>query len=140
MTSAQRYFQTPNIYLPSLKFICSQIESSPIYQVWLKGQGATVELSLSNELMIKLEAQGEELAKSCLKDFPVDSQLNRLRFKTKRDSCLTEKWASLEVSLLNEAKETPLAQRLNLSLDSLNTRLSLERRKLQLKIMKKYFL
>jgi hypothetical protein len=140
MTSAQRYFQTPSIYLPSLKFICTQIESSQAYQVWLKGQGATVELSLSNELMIKLEAQGEELAKSCLKDFPVDGQLNRLRFKTKRDSCLTENWSSLEVALINEAKKTPMAIKLNLSLDALNTRLSLERRKLQLKIMKKYFL
>ena len=99
-----------------------------------------MELSLSNELMIKLEAQGEELAQSCLKDFPVDSQLNRLRFKTKRDSCLTEKWSSLEAALIQEAKKTPLAIKLNLSLDALNTRLNLERRKLQLKIMKKYFL
>jgi hypothetical protein len=140
ITSAQRYFQTPSIYLPSLKFICSQIESSQVFQNWLKTQAASVEQTLSNELMIKLEVQGEELAKSCLKDFPVDSQLNRLRFKTKRDSCLTEKWSSLEVALINEAKQTPLVKKLNLSLDALNTRLSLERRKLQLKIMKKYFL
>jgi hypothetical protein len=140
MTSAQRYAQTPNIYHPSLKFICTQIESTQVYQNWLKTQATSVEQTLSNELMIKLEVQGEELAKSCLKDFPVDSQLNRLRFKTKRDSCLTEKWSSLEVALINEAKQTPLVRKLNLSLDALNTRLSLERRKLQLKIMKKYFL
>ena len=140
LSSAQRYAQTPNIYFPSLTFLCTQIESSQAYQEWLKGQGATVELSLSNELMIKLEAQGEELAKSCLKDFPVDTQLNRLRFKTKRDSCLTENWSSLEATLMDEAKKTPLVRKLNLSLDALNTRLSLERRKLQLKIMKKYFL
>jgi hypothetical protein len=140
LSPAQRYAQTPSIYFPSLKFICTQIESSQVYQNWLKTQAATVELSLSNELMIKLEAQGEELAKSCLKDFPVDSQLNRLRFKTKRDSCLTEKWSLLEATLIDEAKKTPMAQRLNLGLDSLNTRLSFERRKLQLKVMKKYFL
>jgi hypothetical protein len=140
MTSTQRYSETPTIYLPSLKYICTQIESSPAYQVWLKSQGASVELNLSNEVMIKLETQGEELAQRCLKDFPVDSQLNRLRFKTKRDSCLTENWSSLEATLMDEAKKIPLVERLNLSLDALNTRLSLERRKLQLKIMKKYFL
>jgi hypothetical protein len=140
LSSAQRYAQTPSMYFPSLKFICSQMESSQVYQNWLKTQVSTVELSLSNELMIKLEAQGEELAQSCLKDFPVDSQLNRLRFKTKRESCLTEKWSSLEAALIQEAKKTPLAIKLNLSLDALNTRLNLERRKLQLKIMKKYFL
>jgi hypothetical protein len=116
------------------------MESSQVYQNWLKTQVSSVELSLSNELIIKLEGQGEELAKSCLKDFPADSQLNRLRFKVKRESCLTENWSSLEAALIQKAKKTPLAIKLNLSLDALNTRLNLERRKLQLKIMKKYFL
>jgi hypothetical protein len=140
LSSAQRYAQTPSMYFPSLKFICSQMESSQVYQNWLKTQASSVEQNLSNELMIKLEAQGEELAKSCLKDFPVDGQLNRLRFKAKRESCLTENWSSLEAALIHEAKKTPLVIKLNLSLDSLKTRLNLERRKLQLKIIKKYFL
>ena len=136
----QRYHLTPDIYIPSLKTICSLVESSDAYKSWLLTQGAGLEDKIFAQLLIDVEVRGETQAKSCLKSYPTDTQLNRMRYKTQRENCLIDNWYMLEAEAIKSAKEDPLVQRVGLSFDSINTRIAIERRRIQLKVMKKYYL
>jgi hypothetical protein len=63
-----------------------------------------------------------------------------MRYKTQRENCLIDNWYTLEAEAIKSAKEDPLVQRVGLSFDSINTRIAIERRRIQLKVMKKYYL
>jgi hypothetical protein len=140
LSPANRYHQSPAIYLPSLKSICSKIDSSPAYAAWIQTQSAGLEEKVFTQLMIDIEARADQQALSCVEEYPVDTQLNRMRFKKLRDNCLMENWSSLEAAAISNAKKDPLVQRVNLSFDNINIRISTDRRRLQLKIIKKHFL
>ena len=45
-----------------------------------------------------------------------------------------------KIKAISNAKKDPLVQRVNLSFENIKTRIAIERRRLQLKIMKKHFL
>lgn len=140
ISSENRYNQTPAIYIPALKSICATIDSSPAFTEWIKSQSAGLEDKVYAQLLIDVEARGEKQAISCVKQYPVDTQLNRMRFKKLRDGCLVDNWFALEAEAIKVAKQDPLVQRVNLSFDNINTRIAMERRRLQLKLMKNYFL
>jgi hypothetical protein len=140
ISSKHRYYLTPDLYAPSLKSICVSVESSEAYKTWLQTQGAGLEDKIFTQLLIDVEARGEKQAQSCLKSYPVDTQLNRVKYKTQRENCLIDNWFALEAEALKTAKEDPLVKRVGLSFDSINTRIAMERRRLQLRVMKKYFL
>jgi hypothetical protein len=140
ITTEQRYNLTPAIYASPIKAICTTVESSEAYQTWLQTQSAGLEDKVFAAIIIDVEARGEKQAKTCLITYPTDTQLNRMRYKTQRDNCLIDNWYALENEAVKVAKSDPLVQRVNLSFDSITTRMAMERRRLQLKIMKKYFL
>lgn len=140
ISAEQRYYLTPDIYLPSIKVTCSLVESSETYKTWLTTQSAGLEDKVFAKILIDVEARGEIQAKSCLKSYPIDTQLNRMRFKTQRENCLIDNWYTLEAEAIKSAKEDPLVQRVGLSFDFINTRIAIERRRIQLKVMKKYYL
>nr|MBA2404775.1 hypothetical protein [Bdellovibrionales bacterium] len=67
-------------------------------------------------------------------------QLNRMRFKKQREICLVDNWFSLEADAIKQAKRDPRVIRVDLSFDNISTKIAMERRRLQLKVMKKHFL
>ena len=140
LSTEHRYHQSPAIYSAPIKSICISVESSEAYKTWLQTQSAGLEDKVYAQVIIDIETRGETQAQACLKSYPVDTQLNRMRYKTQRDNCLVDNWFALEAEALKVAKQDPLVQRVNLSFDSINTRIAMDRRRIQLKIMKKYFL
>lgn len=140
LTSEFRYQQAPDIYASAFKTICEQVESSQAFNQWLKTQSSGLEERIFGQVMAQIETSAEERAKLCLRDYPVDSQLNRMRFKRQRESCLVDHWDSIEQFAIAQAKKDPLVQRVGLNFEGLSSRIFMERRRLQLKIIKKYFL
>jgi hypothetical protein len=140
LSSRNRYHQTPSIYLASFKSICRNVESSESYKAWLQTQGAGLEEKVFSQIMIEVEAKGEKQAQSCLVTYPVNTQLNRMRYKTQRENCLIDNWYAIEAEAVKTAQEDPLVKKVNLSLENVKTKVAMERRKLQLKIIKKYFI
>ena len=136
----KRYHASPSIYLPAIKSICAKMESSPAYVAWLETQGAGLEEKVFTQLVIQVEALAEKQAIKCILQYPVDTQLNRMKFKKQRENCLVDNWFAIEDQAVQIAKQDPLVQKVNLSFDKINTRIAMERRRLQLKIMKKHFL
>jgi hypothetical protein len=140
VSTDNRFIKTPVIYNNLFKDLCQQLELSPSYINWLHGQTSAIENKVMAKLLQEIESQGEELAKKCLVQFPVTTQLERIKYKKEREQCLTGQWQEIEKNAEAEAKKDPLVLKINLSFNNVQVRLQLERRRLQLKILKKYFL
>lgn len=140
LTGGFRYQSAPVIYHSALTQICEKIEASSIYQDWLKTQSAGLEDKISQQVFTHVEELANKQAEYCLRDYPVDNQLNRMRYKKQREACLVDHWNVMESEALTSAKKDPLVQKVGLSLDGIEARLAVDRRRLQLKVMKKYFL
>ena len=140
ITSEFRFHAAPGVYASALKPLCEDIEKSEPFQNWVKTQGAGLEEKIFEQLMVDIEKAADERGQYCVNEYPVDTQLNRIRYKRQRESCLVDHWETIEQAALAKAKKDPLVQRIGLSFDGLNSKVFMERRRLQLKIMKKYFL
>lgn len=138
--SSLRYSAAPDFYKTALKNECSEIEASAPYKEWIKTQGAGLEEKIINQVLIDIEAKGELKAQSCLNEFPMDNQLNRIRFKRQRESCLVDTWETIEAAAIKVAAQDPLVEQVGLPMENISAKVVLERRRLQLKVIKKYFI
>lgn len=138
--SSLRYSVAPDFYKTALKNECAEIEASAPYKEWIKTQGAGLEEKILFQVLIDVEAKGELKAQSCLNEFPMDTQINRIRFKRQRESCLLDAWEVIEAAAIKKAAQDPLAQQVGLPMENISTKVALERRRLQLKVIKKYFI
>lgn len=139
ITSEYRYSTIPSVYATGLKSICESVEKSQGFQSWILTQSAGLEEKVYNQLMVVIEADAEARAQYCLNQYPMDTQINRIRYKKVREACLVDHWEVIEQMSIDKAKKDPLVMRVNLSFDNLRVRIAAERRRLQLKIIKKYF-
>jgi hypothetical protein len=69
----------------------------------------------------------------------VDSAVNKIRFRKERESCLINQWSELESNVLNDVLSDPLVIKFQVSSAELKSKLDLNRRRLQLRLMKEYF-
>lgn len=91
-------------------------------------------------ILSDLEKRADQKTLSCLSEFPMDSMLKKIRFKTEREACLTESWSELETAAIEKAKIDPEVKKAGLTFERITSRLGSERRRLQLKLIKKYFI
>ena len=140
LSTENRFIKTPEIYNNLLKDLCQQLELSPSFINWLNGQTSAIENKVMVKLLQEIESQGEDLAKRCLIQFPVTTQLERIKFKKDREECLIGQWQEIEKNAQEKVKKDPLVVKINLPFNNIQSRLQSERRRLQLKMIKKYFL
>ncbi|MBA2405773.1 MAG: hypothetical protein H0V66_13440, partial [Bdellovibrionales bacterium] len=107
ITSDFRYHQTPALYSPSLQIICTSVESSEAFKGWILTQSAGLEEKILALVLLDIEVRGEKQALECLEEYPMDTQLNRMRFKKQREICLVDNWFSLEADAIKQAKRDP---------------------------------
>ena len=140
LSSINRYQSTPKVYEETITSACLKVEASALYQEWLNSQTAVIEERVFKQLLIDLEALHEKKAQECIVSFPMDGQLNRNRFKEQREACLLNAWDTLLNQSVIISKKDPLALRLNLSVETLNSKIGFEKRKIHLRVIKKYFM
>lgn len=138
--NSYRYHKHSLIYSGRLEEICSEVETSSAYREWLGTQVSFVEEKVYSDLTVSIEKKAEKQAEKCLVDFPVDTSLNRVRYKSQRESCLIDDWIKMEEAAIDETKKDPMVSAVNLSYENIRMRLEAQRRRLQLKVIKKFFL
>jgi hypothetical protein len=140
MTQGKRFSQQPSVYEKAIKKICETIPASAPYKNWLSYQQSEIESRISIMVMEMVEKKAEQTAKSCLEKYPTNTQMNRLLHKKDREACLINVWDKIEDEALAAAAADPMVKLLNLSLTSVEEKLVMERRRTQLRVIKKYFL
>jgi hypothetical protein len=118
---------------------CKDVPTSDEYSHWLE-QSKNV---FREKSLVSLETRILDLAnvkaKSCLVQFPVDSNLNRIKFKKEREACLINDWGQIENDALKEFEKDPMVIKFKLDIQSMRSQLDTNRRRLQLRVMKDNF-
>ena len=118
---------------------CKDVPMSVEYSQWLE-QSKTV---FQDKSLVSLETRildlATEKAKTCVVQFPVDSNLNRIKFKKEREACLISDWGQIESDALKEFEKDPMVIKFKLDISSMRSQLEINRRRLQLRVMKDHF-
>lgn len=119
--------------------VCRSIHESSEFGAWLESSKGEFESKAYSSLEGQVLTFAAYQAKECLKKFPTDTNLNRVKFKQERESCLVGQWYLFENSAFEVFEKDPLVIKFKIDSMPLRGRLESSRRPLQLKIMKEYF-
>lgn len=119
--------------------ICSNIQESSQFTKWLETLSSDMGSKAQTDLENRILALASAKAKSCLKDFPNDTQLNRIKFKTQRESCLIDSWSQLEDESAKQLESDPLVIKFKIDITKLKKTAIESRRRLQIKVIKENF-
>ncbi len=134
-----RYDLKRNVFAHYVRAMCLNISETREFIQWLDQSKAAFSEKSQKSAEAKLLALASERAAQCLAQFPVDTNLNRSKFKTQREACLQDTWPAMEESVMKELLSDPLVIKLNIDLKNIRANLISNRRKLQLKVIKENF-
>lgn len=136
---ALRYHIRKEVFAGLISDSCRNISETSEYNKWLEdSQSVFAERStdgLENRVLELARAQAD----SCLGQYPVDTNLNRIKFKKEREACLVDSWTAIEAKALKEFQADPMVMRFKIDVTAVKTKLETNRRRLQLKIIKEKF-
>jgi hypothetical protein len=121
------------------KSVCSIIRESHAFNQWLGDSKELYMEKISLESEKMMEKLATERAQVCVEEYPLDSTLNRIRYKRQREACLLDDWHKMEANVLKDFADNPVARKFNLSSEEMKRKLEVNRRRLQLRIIKDYF-
>lgn len=118
---------------------CQNIHTSPEFMNWMGGAKEAFIQKSFDTLEDKILASGHKAAEKCLVSYPVDTSLNRLKFKQVRDKCLTDAWDEVEQMSLKEFESDPFVVKFKVDMNEAKTLVEAGRRRMQLRVMKEKF-
>lgn len=118
---------------------CFNISSSLEFNKWLDGSKGEFNEKITTGLEQKMTEAGVARAQECLVKYPIDTVINKVRYRRNRDLCLTDEWPKLETQVLQNAIKDPLVIKFQMSPDVMRVKLEASRRRLQLRIMKEHY-
>ena len=118
---------------------CNSITESSQYTKWLddsKSDFAAKSVSGLEKTIVEIATAK---AATCLTQFPVDTNLNRIKFKKEREACLVDAWPSIEASALKEFEKDPIVVKFHVDVEAVKSQLEGNRRRLQIRVIKENF-
>jgi hypothetical protein len=118
---------------------CYNIDSTPEFTTFVD----TSKTQFADASIKGLEAKVLELARArakvCLGQYPVDTNLNRIKFKTERENCLLGHWEAIEKEAVKVFETDPVVVRLKIDTRAVVSQLEVNRRRHQLRVIKDNF-
>jgi hypothetical protein len=118
---------------------CYNIDSTPEFTTFVE----TSKSQFADTSIKGLEAKVLELARAranvCLGQYPVDTNLNRIKFKTERENCLLGHWEAIEKEAVKVFETDPVVIRLKIDTRAVVSQLEVNRRRHQLRVIKENF-
>ena len=126
-------------FISLIEAACAQIHDAPEYTKWLEESKSV----FADKSVDGLENRILELARvkagECLVQFPVDTNLTRIKFKKEREACLLGDWPGIESAAVKEFEADPIVIKFKVDVAAVKSQLETNRRRLQLKIIKEKF-
>ena len=134
-----RYQLKKSVFEVMAQNTCKDIHLTPEYKTWLEeAKSVFTDKSLSG-----LEKRIVELAtikaKDCIGQYPMDTSLNRIKYKMEREACLLGDWAQIEAAGIKEFESDPLVLKYKVDTNAIKSQLETNRRRSQLKVIKENF-
>ena len=118
---------------------CKDIHTAPQYNTWLEDSKSV----FADKSIAGLEKRIVELAQTkaqgCLAQYPISTSLSRIKFKTEREACLLGDWSKIEASAIQEFESDPLVLKFKIDINAVKSQLEVNRRRLQLRVIKEKF-
>lgn len=121
------------------KNTCLNISSSQEFTTWMENSQDLFQDKITNGLDEKLLLLANLRADECLKEYPIDTTINKLRFKRQRESCLVNEWPKIEHQVLSDTLKDPMVSKFKLGAEELKRKIESNRRTVQLRVMKAKF-
>lgn len=121
------------------KNICTNISSSSEFTKWMDESQDIFADKITNGLDDKLLELANLKADECLKEYPADTAINRLRFKRQREACLLNEWPKIESQVITNAMRDPMVAKFKMSVEDLKRKIENNRRTVQLRVIKSKF-
>jgi len=118
---------------------CVNINSTPEFNQWLENSKESFNEKVASGLDDKILELGFTRANECLKQYPIDSTINKIRYRKQREACLIDEWPKLENKVLQDAMKDPLVQKFQMSPEVLRGKVETSRRRLQVRVLKEKF-
>lgn len=118
---------------------CRDIPKSTEFNSWLDQSKSLFKDKMFSGLENRISDLAKERAKECVMKFPLDTNVNRLKYKVEREGCLVNEWPNLEARALTEFQADPLVIKFNIDLSTVKSQLDLNRRRRQLIVIKENF-
>lgn len=118
---------------------CVKINESPEYNQWLNSSKESFNEKVAAGLDDRILDLGYARANECLKQYPIDSTINKIRYRKQREACLIDEWPKLEAKVLEDAMKDPLVKKFQMSPEVLRGKVETNRRRLQVRILKEKF-
>ena len=134
-----RYHTENEAFIGLAESSCRDIHMSAEYTTWLEASKSVFAERSVTGVENRIYDLAVEQAKTCLSKYPVDTNLNRVKFKKDRDNCLLAEWPSIEGKALKEFESDPMVMKFKIDVKAVKDQLEVNRRRLQLKVMKEYF-
>lgn len=118
---------------------CYNIDSTAEFTTFveaLKSQFADASIKGMEAKVLEL---ARARAKVCLAKYPVDTNLNRIKFKTERENCLLGHWEAIEKEAVMAFETDPVVIRLKIDTKAIVSQLEVNRRRHQLRVIKENF-
>jgi hypothetical protein len=112
-----------------VKAVCNEVYQSEAFSKWVENRRREREENALVQLETKVLELAGDRAQHCLKLYPIDTSINRSRFKAERDACLINEWSAIEERAIRQLGIDP----------SLKNKLDSNRRRMQLRVMKENF-
>ena len=119
--------------------ICAHIQSSSQFTNWLETLSSDIGSKAQTDLESRILILANAKAKSCLKEFPNDTQINRIKYKTQRESCLIDSWPQYEDEAAKQLEADPLVMKFKIDVGRLKKTAIESRRRLQIKVIKENY-
>ncbi len=118
---------------------CYNIDSTPEFTSFVE----TLKSQFADASIKGMEAKVLELARArakvCLGQYPVNTNLNRIKFKTERENCLLGHWEAIEKQAVMAFETDPVVIRLKIDTKAIVSQLEVNRRRHQLRVIKENF-
>jgi hypothetical protein len=118
---------------------CKEIHTAPEYNTWLEESKSVFADKSIAGLEKRIVELAQTKAKACVVQYPIDTNLSRIKFKTEREACLIGEWSKIEASAIKEFESDPLVIKFKVDITAVKSQLEVNRRRRQLRVLKEKF-
>lgn len=118
---------------------CYNISSSLEFNNWLNSAKGDFSEKVTTGLEDKVTEMGKLRAEECIKQYPMDTVINKLRYRKQREACLVDEWPKIESKVIADAQKDPVVIKFQIKPEVMKVQLEGKRRRLQLRVIKEYF-
>ena len=134
------YFNKKKAVMDSLiSEVCTDISKAPEFTKYLESIRGDLEAKSFQTLEDNVLEEGMKVGRACVQLYPINTAINKAKYRKEREDCLVKKWATIEAAGLKKLNSEPLVIKFKIDTSSYAEKVKKRSRVLQVKVIKALF-